>query len=59
VLGATVASVGLLRWLAFPAPLAPLVAISIVCALVEVLLTGVDDNVSVPLVGGLLALTLR
>ena len=59
VLGATVASVGLLRWLAFPAPLAPLVAISIVCALVEVLLTGVDDNVSVPLVGALLALGLR
>ena len=58
VLGATVASVGLLRWLGFPAPLAPLVAISVICALVEVLLTNVDDNVSVPLVGALLALTI-
>jgi dolichol kinase len=59
VIGATVASMGLLRWLGFPAPLAPLVAISVICALVEVLLTGVDDNVSVPLVGALLALGLR
>ena len=59
VLGATVASMGLLRWLGFPAPLAPLFTISCACALVEVLLTDVDDNVSVPLVGGLLALTLR
>ena len=57
--GATVASMGLLRWLGFPAPLAPLLTISCACALVEVLLTDVDDNVSVPLVGGLLALTLR
>jgi dolichol kinase len=58
VLGATGASIGLLRWLGFPAPLAPLFTISCACALVEVLLTGVDDNVSVPLVGGLLALTI-
>ena len=59
VLGATLASMGLLRWLGFPAPLLSLFTISVVCSLVEVLLTGVDDNVSVPLVGGLLALTLR
>ena len=59
VIGATGASIGLLRWLGFPAPLAPLFTISCACALVEVLLTDVDDNVSVPLVGGLLALTLR
>ena len=59
IIGATVASMGLLRWLGFPAPLAPLFTISCACALVEVLLTDVDDNVSVPLVGGLLALTLR
>ena len=59
VLGATGASIGLLSWLGFPAPLAPLFTISCACALVEVLLTDVDDNVSVPLVGGLLALTLR
>ena len=58
VLGATVASIGLLRWLGFPAPLMNLVAISVICALVEVLLTTVDDKVSVPLVGGLLALTI-
>ena len=59
IIGATVASMGLLRWLGFPAPLAPLFTISCACALVEVLLTDVDDNASVPLVGGLLALTLR
>ena len=58
VVGATAASVGLLTWLGFAAPVPGLLGISCVCALVEVFVPGVDDNISVPAVGALLALAL-
>ena len=42
----------------FAAPVPGLLGISCVCALVEVFVPGVDDNISVPAVGALLALAL-
>lgn len=63
--GATAASLGLLAWLGLATVdvdlAARVAAVSAACALVEVVpapAIGIDDNVSVPLVGALLALLL-